>query len=115
MDTLKDWFNPLMAVATVIYTWIATRDKDNSQHIKAVEEALTRRLAEHQSELSRHQLQIEHVQTVQAHMPTHRDFSDLQAQMARLATKQEGFVVEMKATRDAVDSLRDYLMNQGRD
>ena len=31
-------------IASAVYTWVATRNKDNTVHIKAVEEALRQRL-----------------------------------------------------------------------
>jgi hypothetical protein len=88
LSDLLPWFNPGLAVASAIYTWVATRDKDNSQHIKAVEEAMTKRLAEHASQLAEHNLRLEHVQTVQAHMPTHKDVSDLRTELAALRTSR---------------------------
>ncbi|WP_374584441.1 hypothetical protein [Ideonella dechloratans] len=112
LSDLLPWFNPGLAVASALYTWVATRDKDNSQHIRAVEEAMTKRLAEHAAQLAEHNLRLEHVQTVQAHMPTHRDVADLQAELAALRSQQAATGEDVKVIRNAVDSLRDYLMSQ---
>ena len=112
LNDLLPWFNPGVAVASAIYTWVATRDKDNSQHIQAVEEAMTKRLAEHASQLAEHNLRLEHVQTVQAHMPTHKDVSDLRTELAALRTQQAATGQDVKVIRDSVDSLREYLMRK---
>lgn len=112
LNDLLPWFNPGLAVVSAIYTWVATRDKDNSQHIRAVEEAMTKRLAEHAAQLAEHNLRLEHVQTVQAHMPTHREVADLQAELAALRSQQASTGEDVKVIRNAVDSLREYLMSQ---
>lgn len=112
LSDLLPWFNPGLAVASAIYTWVATRDKDNSQHIQAVEDALSRRLAEHASQLAEHKLRLEHVQTVQQHMPTHKDVSDLRTEVSSLRASMQATSHDVTVVRDGVESLREYLMNR---
>lgn len=111
-DTLLPWFNPAVAMISVIYTWVATRDKDNSQHIKAVEEALSRKLVEHAAQLTEHQLRLEHLLTVQQHLPTHKDVADLRTEMSALKERQNATVQAVDVMCRSVDSLREYLMNK---
>ena len=112
LSDLLPWFNPGLAVASAIYTWVATRDKDNSQHIKAVEEAMTNRLAAHAAQLAEHNRRLEHVQTVQEHTPTHKDFSDLRSELSSLRAQQAATGQDVKVIRDSVESLREYLMRK---
>ena len=51
----------VMPVISMIYTWIATRDKDNSQHIKAVEAALGEVIALHASRIDRLETDVKHL------------------------------------------------------
>jgi hypothetical protein len=77
-DTIRTWLQALavlgMPVASMIYTWIATRDKDNSQHIKAVEEVLSARIADHA-------VRLERLEGDMKHQPSHSDMAKIHDRM----------------------------------
>lgn len=107
---LLPFFNPALSVATLIYTWVATRDKDNTVHIKAVEEALSRKIAEHAAEQRTQGLLIESIKSEQRHAPTHRDLTELQARLAGVEARTQTTADEVKATRLTIESVRDFLL-----
>ena len=107
---LLPWFNPVMAIASLIYTWVATRDKDNSKHIKAVEDALSKRIADHAVQLSEQRLTIEGIKAEQRHMPTHRDISALQERLAGIERMGAMQAEQIKAVFGSIESLREFLL-----
>ena len=111
LTDLQPWVSPMLFALSMFYTWVTTRDKDNSQHIKAVEEALSKRIAEHAARLAEHQTKLEHLQTVQAHMPTHKDMAELQRTVAALTAVQTAANEELKGARASIELVRNFLMN----
>lgn len=97
--------NVLGTLAVGAYTFIATRDKDNSQHIKAVEEALTKAISEHAHRLSSMEMQMRF-------MPTPQQLSELQGDMQSVQTAQEAIQREISATRKSVDRIEDFLLKK---
>jgi len=95
---------PLSAVGAAIYTWIATQDKDNSQHIKAVETALSKALAEHASRLDK-------VETALTYMPSKDDMSELKGDVKALKESQIGVRSELSGIKASVDRMNEYLLN----
>lgn len=88
-ETIRTWLQVLavlgMPTASMIYTWIATRDKDNTQHIKAVEAVLSGLIAEHT-------VRLERLEGDAKHRPTHQDmdrlserYNDLGRDLSRMA------------------------------
>lgn len=73
-ETMRTWLQVVavlgMPIMSMIYTWIATRDKDNSQHIKAVESVLSAQIAEQAVRLERLEMEVKH-------RPSHDDLSKL--------------------------------------
>lgn len=94
----------LAALGAAIYTWIATQDKDNSQHIKAVETALGNVLAEHASRLDK-------VETALTYMPSKDDMSELKGDMKALRESQRGVRSELAGMKASVDRMNEYLLN----
>lgn len=80
---------PLVGIA---YTWVATRDKDNSMHIKAVEAALNEAIARHQS-------RIEQLEVNLRHLPRADQFADMKGEMRALQSSQEALMRDVAATR----------------
>lgn len=92
------------ALGAAIYTWIATQDKDNSQHIKAVETALGNVLAEHASRLDK-------VETALLHLPTQNELSELQGDMKAVKEAQQGVRSELAGVKSSVDRMFEFLLN----
>lgn len=97
--------NMLGTVAVGVYTFIATRDKDNSQHIKAVETALAKAIGEHASRLDKVEMQMRY-------MPTPQQLSELQGDMQAVQATQEAIQRDMSATRLALNRIEDFLMKK---
>lgn len=106
---MRTWLQAIavifMPLGSVIYTWIATRDKDNSQHIKAVEAALGARIADHASRLDRLERDI-------SHMPTSADIADLKADLKAMQATQEASQREVHGIRLTSNRIEDYLLNK---
>lgn len=102
-----------LAISTVgaIYTWIATRDKDNSQHIDAVEKTLGRRIAEHGNRLGGVEKDVEVMKTVLAHMPDKDEFAELQGDMKALKVAQESVADQVRTVRASLNRIEDFLLN----
>lgn len=98
--------NLLGTVAVGVYTWIATRDKDNSQHIKAVEKALGAAVAAHSSRIERLESDIKH-------LPTQPEFAELQGDMRAMKATQEAVQRETHAMRLALTRIEDHLLKRG--
>ena len=98
--------NVLGTVAVAVYTWIATRDKDNAQHIKAVEVALTAAVAAHTSRIERLENDIKH-------LPTQPEFSELQGDMRAMKATQEAIQRETHTVRLALTRIEDHLLKRG--
>ncbi|GAB4209351.1 MAG: hypothetical protein Fur0019_16110 [Tibeticola sp.] len=91
--------------ASAVYTWIATRDKDNSQHIKAVETALGERIAEHE-------IRIERVEGDIKHMPSSVEMLRIAADLKAAQTAQEAALREMHGMRMAINRIEDFLLKK---
>lgn len=91
---------PLVGIA---YTWVATRDKDNSMHIKAVEAALNEAIARHQS-------RIEQLEVNLRHLPRAEQFADMKGEMRALQSSQEALMRDVAATRSSVTRVENFLM-----
>lgn len=97
--------NMLGVVGAVIYTWIATSDKDNSQHIKAVEEAMTRKIVEHSSRLDRVETSLEHI-------PTQQELAELQGDMKSVKTAQDAIREDFRTVRQSLNRIEDFLLKR---
>jgi predicted nucleic acid-binding Zn-ribbon protein len=129
LETIKFIGGVLLALGSAAYTWIATRDKDNSQHIKAVEKALGEEIAKHgnrlqtlesaqkhlvgQQEFGRLEKEMEKVQTTLKHMPTQDEIAELQGDMKAVKATQEGMRVELQTARRSLERIEDFLLNGG--
>jgi hypothetical protein len=98
-------FNGIATLAVAIYTYVATRDKDNSQHIKAVETALTKAIGDHASRLERVEMQMRY-------MPSPQAFSDLQGDMQAMQATQEAMQRDTQAARLSLNRIEDFLMKK---
>lgn len=107
-EQIKFWLqalNMLGVVGVAVYTWIATSDKDNSQHIKAVEEAMTRRIAELVSRLDR-------VETSMQHIPTQQELASLQGDMKSMKTAQDAMRDDFRTVRQSLTRIEDFLLKR---
>ena len=96
--------NVVGTLAVAAYTFVATRDKDNSQHIKAVEVALTKAIGESVSRLDRIEMQMRY-------MPTPDQISALQGDMQGMKAMQEALKNEIHLTRQAASRIEDFLLS----
>ena len=108
-QTLRDWLQVVsvifIPIGSVIYTWIATRDKDNSQHIKAVETALGSKIADHASRIDRIESDIKH-------LPSANDISELLSDLRAMQATQEAAHREMHGMRLAINRIEDFLLKR---
>ncbi len=93
----------VLPITTAIYTWIATRDKDNSRHIKAVEKVLNERVADLTSRADRAEAALQH-------LPRTEEIAALKGDLRAMEAKQEAALRETKDTRAAVNRIEDYLL-----
>ena len=91
---------PLVGIA---YTWVATRDKDNSMHIKAVEVTLNNAIAAHQS-------RIEQLEVNLRHLPRAEELADVKGEMRAMQATQEALMRDVSATRSSVTRIEGYLL-----
>lgn len=103
--TLIDLAALVLPILSAIYTWIATRDKDNARHIKAVEKVLN----DHVARLTSRQDQVE---ATLRHLPSSPEISELKADLRAVEAKQEAALREMTKMATAVDRIEDYLLKQ---
>lgn len=97
--------NTVATGAAFIYTFIATRDKDNSTHIKAVEDTLSKAIALQSSRLDK-------IETHITNAPSPKQFYDLQSEVREIAATQESIKSDSRATREAVTRIESYLINR---
>lgn len=95
----------LLPLASAIYTWIATRDKDNTVHIKAVEVALGRQIAELLSRTDKLETQVKF-------MPTPQQMSELQGDMQAVQATQEAIQRDMATVRLSLNRIEDFLLKK---
>lgn len=108
-DTIRTWLQVLavvvMPICSIVYTWIATRDKDNSQHIKAVETALGAQIATHAGRIDRIESELKH-------LPSKDDISGLRSDMRAMQAELEATQREVQGMRSSVTRIEDYLLNK---
>ncbi|VFR54500.1 hypothetical protein BRI6_1081 [plant metagenome] len=95
----------LLPIASMIYTWIATRDKDNAAHIDAVEKVLH----EHVARLTSRQDQVE---AAIKNLPRASELADLKADLRGLQAQQDALLRETKTTRVSIARIEDFLMRK---
>ena len=129
LETIKFIGGIVVAAASAAYTWIATKDQDNSQHIKAVEKTLGEEIAKHgtrlqtlesaqehlvgQQEFGRLEKEMEALQTTLKHMPTQDEMAELQGDMKAVKATQEGMRIELQTARRSLERIEDFLLNGG--
>jgi len=107
------WLGMLNAVGTVAvfaYTWFATRDKDNAQHIKAVEEALSKRIAEYSLKVNDLNTKVAGIEQTLKYMPSQDDISELQGDMKAIKANQEATQREWHTIRQSLNRIEDFLL-----
>ena len=95
----------VLPLASMAYTWIATRDKDNTVHIKAVEEALGKQMAALLSRTDKLETQVKY-------MPTPQQLSELQGDMQAMQATQEAIQRDMTTVRISLNRIEDYLLKK---
>ena len=97
--------NILGTLAVFAYTWIATRDKDNTKHIKAVEEVLNSKVAECSNRLV-------NVEQALKYMPSQDEISELQGDMKAIKANQEATQREWHTIRLSLNRIEDFLLKK---
>lgn len=109
LESLRTWMHSIavfaIPAASAVYTWVATRDKDNSQHIKAVETALGERIAEHA-------IRIERIEGDIKRMPTSAEILRIATDLKAAQTAQEAALREMHGMRLAINRIEDFLLKK---
>ncbi|HDR9757558.1 TPA: hypothetical protein QDC44_001669 [Burkholderia cepacia ATCC 25416] len=95
----------VLPITTAIYTWIATRDKDNSRHIKAVEKVLNDNVARLTSRADQAEAALKHLASAE-------EIAELKGDLRALEATQEAALREAKDTRLAVNRIEDYLLRK---
>ena len=95
----------VLPVASVAYTWIATRDKDNTVHIKAVEEGMAKQMAVLHSRTERLETQFQF-------MPTPQQMSQLQGDVQAMQATQEAMQRDVTTVRLALHRIEDFLLKK---
>lgn len=108
-ETFRTWLQALavlfIPLGSVVYTWIATRDKDNSQHIKAVEVALGAKIADHASRIDRLESDMRHV-------PSTSDLGELMSDLKAMQATQEASHREVHGMRLTINRIEDFLLKK---
>ena len=97
--------NVLGTLGVAAYTCVATRDKDNSQHIKAVEKALSDVIGAHASRIDRMEIQMRY-------MPTPEQITELRGDVQAMQATQEAIQRDMQAMRLATNRIEDFLLKK---
>lgn len=108
-ETIRTWLQfvavLVMPICSMVYTWIATRDKDNSQHIKAVETALGAQIAAHAGRIDRIEADLKH-------LPSKDDISDIKADLKGMQADQAALQRDVQALRNATSRIEDFLLKK---
>jgi len=107
------WLGVLNALGTVAvfgYTWFATRDKDNAQHIKAVEEALSQRIAAYSLKMTDLNTKVVGIEQTLKYMPSQDEISELQGDMKAIKANQEATQREWHTIRQSLNRIEDFLL-----
>jgi predicted nucleic acid-binding Zn-ribbon protein len=117
LQTAREWFSPVMTILGVVYTWIRTQDSDNSARIETAEKKLGTAISAQAAQVGSLVSRVDVLETNQKHMPTHADIADMRERLAKLesgsAAHQQALEAarnEQRATRDAIESVRDFLL-----
>lgn len=108
-DTIRTWLQfvavLVMPICSMVYTWIATRDKDNSQHIKAVETALGNQIATHAGRIDRIESELKH-------LPSKDDISGLSSDLRGMQVELQATQREIQGIRSTTTRIEDYLLKK---
>jgi 3-hydroxyacyl-CoA dehydrogenase len=94
--------NMLGTLAVALYTYLATQDKDNSKHIKAVEETLAKAISEHTSRIDKMEAHLKF-------LPTQQQVSDLQGDIKAMKVMQEAAREDSRLMRTSLTRLENFL------
>ena len=95
----------VLPIASAIYTWIATRDKDNTVHIKAVEKSMSEALAQLHSRTDKLETKVQY-------MPTPQQMSELQGDMQAMQATQEAIQRDVVTVRMSLNRIEDFLLKK---
>ncbi|WOI47731.1 DUF2730 family protein [Acidovorax sp. BLS4] len=95
----------VLPIASAIYTWIATRDKDNTVHIKAVEEAMAKEMAALKSRTDKLETRVQY-------MPTPQQMSELQGDVQAMQATQDAIQRDMTTVRITLNRIEDFLLKK---
>lgn len=117
LDTAREWGIAALTVINLLFTWLRTRNTDNIDRVRAVETRLSESVESNANRLTTLVSRVDVIETRQAHLPSHTEMADIKQRLAGLeATSKaqqaafEGLTTETRATRAAIESVRDYLL-----
>ncbi len=103
-ETIKAWLG-IVAVAislgTLVYSWVISRSRVNTEHLKLVDE----KLGEHGSRL-------QDIETTLKHMPAKDDVNDLKLAIAELRGSVGRLDENLTGVNRAVRRMEDYLVKE---
>jgi Protein of unknown function (DUF2730) len=102
MKFLMSAGNMLGTLAVALYTYLATQDKDNSKHIKAVEDTLAKAISEHASRIDKMETQIKF-------MPTPQQLADMQGDLKAMKAIQDSMREDTRLMRAGLTRIEDFL------
>lgn len=104
IDDIRNWSGPiasLLAIASLIYTWITARSKINEQ-----------RLAGHERKLTEHDRRVQKLENDVAHLPSKDDVHELRIEVADI----KGSVGRLEASAAGTDRtarrIEEFLMKE---
>ena len=100
LDVITRFFLP---VGTLVYTWIATRDKDNSEHIRKVEIALDAAVASNMARITA-------IEQAMIHMPRAAETAGLKGDLRAMEANVSAMLRELAATRAGMMRIEDFLL-----
>lgn len=110
LKTLEFWLkivtSVLVPMGVVVYTYFATRDKNNDKHIKEVEGKLNEALPQMDK-------RIQIVETQLEHMPDAKDLYELQGDLKVIKQQQSSTQDLVKQTQRSVVRIEEYLFKKG--
>jgi len=94
---LKDWASAvatLLAIGSIVYTWVTSRSKNNSEKLEAIEE-----------ELRTHERQIDNLESEFKHLPDKEGQHRLELAMKEMAGEVNTMIETQRITRRTIERI----------
>ncbi|MCL2524569.1 MAG: DUF2730 domain-containing protein [Betaproteobacteria bacterium] len=112
-DTIRWLVSLFIAGCGAIYTWIATRDRDNTVRIEAVEKTLGKRIAVHGEQLARLEKDVEVLRVSLENIPTKDELAHLQGDLKEVRAVGNATREEIRTIRQSLSRIEDFLLHNG--